>query len=148
VIATSDAVDVRDFAGVVVCGPSLTNSDAQGIDVALILEAEAYAHGVPVIVPQSASHAAACDGCGQYQTIATVRSKHGEPFCAACLGNAPGCFHCFTTDEPTMPVYVNGGWEPQCMGCARITRVLTPSEWNPVLDDEAEQPRTLFGITA
>ncbi|MFJ7254591.1 hypothetical protein ACIQWV_18915 [Streptomyces sp. NPDC098085] len=135
VTATSTDIDVRDYAAVVVYGPSLSSPLAV-VGTAMVLEAEAVLHDVPVIVPQHPSLAAPCDACGKYLTISTVRSKFGEPFCAGCWGDTPGCWHCFVTDGPTMPVYVNGRWEPQCLGCARITRVLMPSERNVMLADE------------
>ncbi|MCX5498993.1 hypothetical protein OG887_06245 [Streptomyces sp. NBC_00053] len=145
IIATSTDVDVRDFAAVVVYGPALSSSLAV-VDTAMVLEAEAVLHDVPVIVPQPLSCAAACDACEQYQTLVTVRSAHGEPFCATCWGNTPGCYQCLATNEPTEPVFVDGGWVPQCKGCARITRALHPSDWN-LIDNVEDLPCT-FGVAA
>ncbi|MET8418202.1 hypothetical protein ACWD7C_30100 [Streptomyces sp. NPDC005134] len=136
VVATSTDHLVTNFAGVVVYGPSLTEGATGRIDlVSCVLEAEAIAHKLPVITPQSARDAASCDACGQFQTIATVRDAHGEVFCVDCTGDALGCAHCLE-DEPTEPVYVDGGWAPQCEGCARITKSLKPSEWN-IFDEAA-----------
>ncbi|MER8089457.1 hypothetical protein ACFVZR_35565 [Streptomyces sp. NPDC058316] len=128
VTATSTDIDVRNYAAVVVYGPSLS-SPLSVVGTAMVLEAEAVLYDVPVIVAQPLSHAAPCDACGQLQTIATVRTEHGV-FRASCSGDAPGCIQCFT-DEPTAPVYVDGGWVPMCSGCADIMKALHPSPWNP-----------------
>lgn len=136
VVATNDRIDVREFAAVVVYGPSLTHGGDTGITPAVILEAEAHAYDVPVIVPQPMSYCAACDACEQVQTIATVRNEMGEPFCADCRGDAPGCSWC-GADEVTEPVFVDGMWSPQCLGCAAVTKKVRPSERNLV--DEPER---------
>lgn len=142
VVATSDDIDVRDFAAVVICGPALSDP-LSVVGTAMVLEAEAALYDMPVIVAQPFSRAALCEACGQLQTIATVRNAHGEVFCADCRGEALGCSQCFA-DESTEPVYVDGGWVPMCKGCAGIAKALKPSVWNPV--NEAEEPLMLLGV--
>ncbi|WP_103538627.1 MULTISPECIES: hypothetical protein [unclassified Streptomyces] len=131
IVATSTSHFVRDYAGIVVVGPSLTSgTKGRQMDiVATVLEAEALAHRVPVIVPQATTEAASCDACGQWQTIATVRNHHGEVFCRDCRGDAPGCSWCLEDDE-TEPVYTGTGFAPMCAPCADVEKVRRPSPWN------------------
>ncbi|MCX4825112.1 hypothetical protein OG883_35680 [Streptomyces sp. NBC_01142] len=118
VVATHDHFDVRQFAAVVVYGPSLEDEQPAPMDpYAAVLEAEAHAYGVPVVAPQSVHLTAACDACAQVQTIATARNECGEVFCVDCRGESAGCAWCFE-DEPTEPLAVDGGWALMCSGCA------------------------------
>ncbi|MFJ6466841.1 hypothetical protein ACIQM0_38540 [Streptomyces sp. NPDC091387] len=145
VVATSDTVDVREFAALVVYGPSLSDPMST-VGTAMVLEAEAALYDVPVIVAQPVSDFATCDACGQRQTIATVRNGHGEVFCVDCTGDAPGCAQCLA-DEVTEPVYVDGAWVPMCSSnCAGIGKALNPSPWNAMAGAEAS--RLLVGMAA
>ncbi|TXS47634.1 hypothetical protein [Streptomyces sp. OR43] len=147
IIGTTADVDVRDFVAVVVCGPALHDAES-AIGTAMILEAEAALHDVPVIYKQKSSDNAPCDGCGAYLTIAAVRDENGELFCPACTGDSLGCARCGEVDERDIePVYVDGGWVPLCSGgCASIMKALKPSPLN--IPENDEQPLMLLGVTA
>ncbi|MFF9350530.1 hypothetical protein [Streptomyces sp. NPDC014734] len=141
IVATSTSHLVSDYAGVVVSGPSLTaGAKGRQMDiVAAVLEGEAIAHRVPVIVPQAVTEAAPCDACGQRQTIATVRSHYEEVFCADCRGDAPGCSWCLEDDE-TEPVYTGTGFAPMCAPCANVEKARQPSAWNLTALERATAP--------
>ncbi|MEV8393864.1 MULTISPECIES: hypothetical protein [unclassified Streptomyces] len=128
VVATHDQYDVRDFGAVYVYGRSLADGATTGSydPYGIVLEAEAWAYGVPVITPQSVRLAASCDACGQYQTINTVRNGHGEVFCRDCEYSGR-CAWC-AEDTVTDPFPTPDGWAPFCEPCAKATRRVTKAE--------------------
>ncbi|MEV7254018.1 hypothetical protein [Streptomyces cyaneofuscatus] len=146
VAVATDDTDVSRYAALVVEGPSLADP-ASKVGTAVIMEALAELHGVPVIFPQSLREFDSCEGCNQAQTIRTVRDGEGVVFCRDCFGQTSGCAQCFA-DEPTEPVYVDGVWVPFCGGCAKITKALHPSPWNGAEDVTEPDAMILFGVAA
>ncbi|MFI1532520.1 hypothetical protein [Streptomyces griseus] len=147
VTVADDSTDVSRYAALVVYGPSLADP-ASKVGTSVIMEALAELHDVPVIFPQGLREHDSCEGCDQTQTIRTVRDEDGAVFCRDCAGKTSGCSHCFTTDEATEPVYLDGVWVPFCAGCAKITKALHPSEWNGAEDVDEPDVTVLFGIAA
>ncbi|MFJ9110482.1 hypothetical protein [Streptomyces sp. NPDC102283] len=147
VAVADDSTDVSRYAALVVEGPSLADP-ASKVGTSMIMEALAELHDVPVIFPQGLREHDSCEGCDQTQTIATVRDEDGAVLCRDCAGETSGCAQCFTTDEATEPVYVDGVWVPFCAGCAKITKALHPSPWNGAEDVDEPDAMILLGIAA
>ncbi|GLV73454.1 hypothetical protein ACH4VS_05100 [Streptomyces hygroscopicus] len=123
-VATSLAVDVRDFAAVVVDQGYLSDVTAT------VLYMEALEAGVPVIAPAGPQDLPRCDACGKARQYGVARSEFehygrtlSESLCGDCDDRTPGCSWCLTSGEETEPVSDGGdGWMPLCAPCAKVQK--------------------------
>ncbi|MFI2029118.1 hypothetical protein [Streptomyces buecherae] len=103
-VALHRGYDVRQFDALYLADGALSDP------VASSYLTRALACGVPVYAHQDTAQNAVCEGCGQPQSVRTVRDDWGRVACAWCRGVDAECSWCAEPVDNPAPVFDLDTW--------------------------------------